>query len=261
LGLGATRLRGAREQSGGSKHRGFQQPLAFVSRARSNTPLQQTKPPSILSALRYLACGFAAERQVVSQQSKRPLSSYRIGVSATYEYDPAEHYQALRAVTKLTPLRWIGLLCFLVLPAIVVALTVVAARSTGHLVGQALITIVPWVLLLFVWGALIPLSQRRRAKRLPKLDASLQGLQERRVDGEGYHSRGNGVALDIPWHAMKKAVETDKVFLFFYNWQCAYYFPKRTLNATQIGQVREFTRSGLGERARLLMGEPSRAAG
>ena len=31
----------------------------------ANTPLQQTKPRSILSALRYLACGFAAERQVV----------------------------------------------------------------------------------------------------------------------------------------------------------------------------------------------------
>jgi hypothetical protein len=34
----------------------------------ANTPLQQTKPRTILCALRYHACGFAAERQVVSQQ-------------------------------------------------------------------------------------------------------------------------------------------------------------------------------------------------
>jgi hypothetical protein len=34
---------------------------------RPNRPLQQTKPRSILSALNHHACGFAAERQVVSQ--------------------------------------------------------------------------------------------------------------------------------------------------------------------------------------------------
>jgi hypothetical protein len=32
-----------------------------------NKPLQQTKPRYIPSALRYHACGFAAERQVVSR--------------------------------------------------------------------------------------------------------------------------------------------------------------------------------------------------
>jgi hypothetical protein len=120
-----------------------------------------------------------------------------MSVSATYEYDAAEHYRALRAITCLTPLRWISLLCFFILPVGVVALAAFAARATGHAVGTALIGIAPYVLLFF-WGALIPWSQRLRARRLPKLDPSAQGVQERRVDVEGYHSRGNGVALDIP---------------------------------------------------------------
>jgi hypothetical protein len=174
-----------------------------------------------------------------------------MGVSATYEYDPSEHYQAMRAVTNLTPFRWVGLVCFVLLPAGTVVLAAFAARATGRDVGTALLGVPPYVLLFFFWGALIPMSQRRRAKRLPKLDPSVNGPQERRVDGEGYHSRGNGVALDIPWHAMRKVVETEQHFLFFYNWQCAYYLPKRPLDAGQIRGVRDFARSALGERARL----------
>jgi hypothetical protein len=172
-----------------------------------------------------------------------------MAVSATYEYDAAEHYQALRAITRLTPLRWVGLLCFVVLPVGFTALTAFAARATDHDVGEALISIVPYVLLFFFWGALIPWSQRRRAKRLPKLDPSAQGVQERRVDDVGYHSRGNGVTLDIPWHAVKKVVETEQVFLFFYNWQCAYYLPKRPLDVADVGRVRELACAALGERA------------
>jgi len=175
-----------------------------------------------------------------------------MGVSATYEYDPSEHYRAMRAVTSLTPFRWVGRVCFVLLPAGMLALAALSAHATGHGVATAVLGVLPYVLLCFFWGALIPMSQRRRAKRLPKLDASVRGLQERQVDGEGYHSRGNGVALDIPWHAMTKAVETDQLFLFFYNWQCAYYLPKRSLGPAQVRDVRAFARAGLGARARVL---------
>lgn len=173
-------------------------------------------------------------------------------VTASYEYDSTEHYRALRAITNLTPLRWVSLVCFVVLPVGAIGLSVFAARSTGHDVLDGLLTVLPYVLLFLFWGALIPMSQRRRAKKLPKLDPSVLGVQERRVDAEGYHSRGNGVALDIPWHAMKKAVETPDVFLFFYNWQCAYYLPKRPLDSAQVAQIRDLARTALGERARLL---------
>ena len=174
-----------------------------------------------------------------------------MAVSATFNFDPAEHYRALRAVTRLTPLRWIGLVCFLILPTVTIGLTALVARAAGRDIGAALSSTVPYVLLFFFWGTLIPFTQRRRSKRLAKLDPSVQGVQERTIDAEGYHSRGNGVALAIPWHALTRAVETPTDFLFFYNWQCAYYLPKRALNATQIVQVREFATAALGQRAEL----------
>ena len=55
------------------------------------------------------------------------------------------------------------------------------------------------------------------------------------MDAAGYHSRGNGVALDIPWHAVARAIETDEFFLLFYNKQFAYYLPKRAFAARSCG--------------------------
>jgi hypothetical protein len=79
----------------------------------------------------------------------------------------------------------------------------------------------------------------------------VRGPQERTVDAVGYHSRGNGVAVDVPWHALKKAVETEHFFIFFYNWQCGYYVPKRALSAADVARVREHARAGLGAQAHL----------
>ena len=81
-----------------------------------------------------------------------------MAVSATFNFDPAEHYRALRAVTRLTPLRWIGLVCFLILPTVTIGLTVLVARAAGGDIGAALSSTVPYVLLFFFWGTLIPFT-------------------------------------------------------------------------------------------------------
>ena len=60
--------------------------------------------------------------------------------------------------------------------------------------------------------------------------------------------------LDIPWRVFVRVVETGQFFLFFYNSQCAYYVPKRVLDAQQIGMVREVAREALGDRVRLMPG-------
>lgn len=110
----------------------------------------------------------------------------------------------------------------------------------------------PWVIIGAFWLEFIPWLQRRAARKLPARDASVRGPQERAVDATGYHSRGNGVHLDVPWHAMVRGVETDQFFLFFYNKQCAYYLPKRALSETQCADVRALLRANLGERTVLL---------
>lgn len=172
-------------------------------------------------------------------------------VTATFEYDSKEHYRALRDITNLTPYRWVTVISGVVLPLVAVAVIVWIIRARD---GDPLATFMDWlpyILLFFVWAAILPLSQWRMAKRLPTIDASARGPQERGVDSIGYHQRGNGVALEVPWHAFKKAVETDRFFIFFYTRQCGYYLPKRTLSASDISAVRQIARTALGERARV----------
>jgi YcxB-like protein len=174
-----------------------------------------------------------------------------MSVSATYEYEPAEHYRALRTITNLTPFRWMIPVC-VGLPVVLFGLLLWAAWARGDSLASTAWEVSPYVALILFWALIIPISQRRRAKRLPTLDASVQGPQERRVDADGYHSRGNGVGVDVPWHALKKVVETDQFFMFFYNWQCGYYLPKRTLGPSEVAEVRQLVQVGMGDRARLL---------
>jgi hypothetical protein len=172
-----------------------------------------------------------------------------MSVAATFDFDATEHYRATRAVTRYSSVRYftwgfaalaLGMLAWNILP-------VLGEADTLTLFFSAL----PWLLLGAFWLTFIPMLQRRGARKLPERDASARGPQERIVDDAGFHSRGNGVALDVPWHAMARAVETDEFFLFFYNKQCAYYFPKRVLSPADVSAVRGLARAALGDRASL----------
>jgi len=164
-----------------------------------------------------------------------------MSVTARYGFDPAEHYQAARAVTRLTWFRWLpwiaGGIVF-----IYVLVDVVLPGWGDRDALSLFIEASPYLLVGAFWIALLPWSQRRAARKLVKRDPSVRGPQERSVDALGFHSRGNGVNLDVPWHAMARAVETDRFFLFFYNKQCAYYIPKRALSDTQCDEVRTLMR-------------------
>jgi hypothetical protein len=170
-------------------------------------------------------------------------------VIATFDFDPAEHYRVLRAVTQQTPWRFLPW-GFVALALVMVACSVLPAWGEAEPLTLFL-SALPWLVFVALWLAFIPFLQRRGARKLPETDPSARGVQERRIDTAGFHSLGNGVALDVPWHAMRRAVETDEFFLFFYNKQCAYYFPKRALSAADAAEVRALARSNLAERATL----------
>jgi hypothetical protein len=168
-------------------------------------------------------------------------------VTTVFDFDPTEHYAALRAVTKQTPFRWLPLGAVLVFGSLfgISALSSWGSADPWTLIRGAL----PWALLLFFWLFLFKWLRRWQSKAVAKRDPSVRGPQERTVDEQGFHSRGNGVSVDVPWHALQRAVETEDFFLFFYTWQCAYYLPKRTLSSTQVEEVRRHTHVGLGERS------------
>ena len=175
-----------------------------------------------------------------------------MGITAAYSYDPGEHYRATRAVTRFTSMRWVVRGAVL-LGVGMAAWVVYRGRNDGDPVAS-LVAAAPYVLLALFWAGFPPYFQRRAARKLPERDPSIRGEQERRVDAAGYHAAGNGVHLDIPWHAMARGVEEPEFFLFFYNMQCAYYLPKRVLSAADCAEVRRFMRAGLGAQAQLIGG-------
>lgn len=165
-----------------------------------------------------------------------------MSVTTTYEFDPREHYKAARAVTRLTWFRWVPWIA-VGITLLLVLVEVILPHWGEFDAWEIFLTSLPWLLLGVFWIALLPWSQRRAARKLVKRDPSVRGPQERSVDATGFHSLGNGVRLDVPWHAMARAVETDQFFLFFYNKQCAYYVPKRALSDSQCAEVRTLMRA------------------
>ena len=173
-------------------------------------------------------------------------------VSTVYEFDSTEHYRATREVAAQSSLRWFSW-AFVAFAAFMVLRTWRAAPP-GTSVTDVLVQALPWVVIGVVWLVLIPLLQRRAARRLQATDASVQGPQERWVDEAGYHANGNGVRIDVPWHALERVVESPRFFLFYYTKHYAYYIPKRALDSGEIVELRDLIRVGAGGRGRVLTG-------
>jgi len=173
-----------------------------------------------------------------------------MSVRTQFDFDPSEHYQVTRAVTRATGLRW---MVWIVCGVFAVAAAWVVIASWGERSPEAIVvSLLPYVLICVFWIFIFSQMQRNAGKNLMKTDPSVLGPQERTIDAVGYHSRGNGVGLDVPWHAMLRASETDAFFLFFYTKLCVYYLPKRVLSPEQIREVRGLTRAALGDRAQLV---------
>ena len=77
-------------------------------------------------------------------------------------------------------------------------------------------------------------------------DFARLGEEVRAIDAAGFHSTGNGVAVDLPWHAMARCAETEEFFLFFYTKQLAYYVGKVHLSSDECSAVRALIDSHAG---------------
>src|SRR5262245_880838 len=139
-------------------------------------------------------------------------------ITATYDFDWREHYRASREVTRRQPARWL-VWGFIVVLAVALGVLSYRAIAEGASTFSTFLSVLPWILVGAFWLGITPFVQWRAASKLPSRDPSVQGPQERTIDVSGYHSRGNGVALDLPWHAMARGIETPDFFLFFYNKQ------------------------------------------
>jgi hypothetical protein len=183
--------------------------------------------------------------------SERPAPSIMtMTISAQFEFEADEQYAALRAVTAATVWRWAIPLFAVGFPALVIAMTILPHLESMTPASMFLNSL-PWILLGAFYLALMPVSQKRRAKRLLQTEPSVRGVQERGIDGTGLHVRGHGLSMDYAWSDLLKAVETPAFFLFFYNKNCAHFIPKRALPADGVESVRSLVERHMGARAML----------
>lgn len=167
---------------------------------------------------------------------------------ATFEYDPREQYRASRAVARFTSTRYVA---WVFAAGALLLLYWNVLRFWGEYPALTLFwSGLPWLLLAGFWLGLMPWTQWRAAQKLPRVDPSVIGPQVREVNDSGFRSEGNGVVLELPWHAMHQAVETEEFLLFFYSKQLAYYLPKRVVAPPALAELRLLMQAKLGSRAR-----------
>lgn len=158
----------------------------------------------------------------------------------TFEHRPKDRELALQEITRRGTRRW------LLLAIVVVFSGIGVWMGWSHLPGDpvaALVTALPWFLIGAFWAFMARELQHRSANVLPQLESG--GLQQCRVDSEGFHLERDGAALTLPWQNMYRAVETPDLFLFFQSKTRVYYIPKRVMSSGDVEQVRATMKNAL----------------
>lgn len=174
--------------------------------------------------------------------------------TARFEFDEAEHRQALREAWKLRPLTWFTTAIGMAWSG--VGLWFGVLRSWGdESMGDALLNALPWLFLGAFFLGLMPLLHRAQARTALETDPSLNGTQLRTVDDVGLHVTGAGYAPSLPWSELVRAVETAHFFLFFQDTRLMHYIPKRVLTDIQRDELRNLIQAHAPE-----IGRPALAA-
>lgn len=156
-------------------------------------------------------------------------------VTAHFDFDQAEYLRAQNELVGHT--RWAVPLGGITLA--LVALWLGVLRHWGEApLGDALLNVLPWVLLGAFFAGLIPLLNRARARKALVDDPTLNGPQVRTVDESGLHVVGAGFAPSRTWSELARAKETSNFFFFFEDDRVSHYLPKRVLSDIERDELR-----------------------
>lgn len=164
-------------------------------------------------------------------------SDGRVRIAGRFEFDSMEYYRALRAMLRRNPVRWVIPIMGIFVPGYFIWTYVISIWDRVSL-SAAVANGLPWVLLGAFYLSLVPLMNRRSARRALKNNPSLRGPQTRVVDERGLEIQGANFLQRLSWTDIVRTDETEEFFLFFYNQRMAFYVPKRCLSETDIEIVR-----------------------
>lgn len=156
-------------------------------------------------------------------------------ITAHFDFDKAEYRRARNEL--LGPARWAAPLGGITLAVVALWLGVFRFRGDATL-GDALLNVLPWVLLGAFFASLLSLLSRARARKALVDDPTLNGPQVRTVDESGLHVAGAGYAPTRTWSELARAKETSNFFFFFEDDRVSHYLPKRVLSDVERDELR-----------------------
>jgi hypothetical protein len=165
-----------------------------------------------------------------------------MSLNATFSFDPWERYRVMRALARGSRSTRIfhGLALFLLL------LLLFTWLYNHSLSASSLWYFGIFVMLIFVGLPLMQLRMAFKSRTVHGPPHTFHGLE---LNDTGIRSYCDHTSSEFHWAAIHKARETAEFFLVYYARECAFYLPKRALDAEQIPKVRELLESHLGERA------------
>ena len=156
-------------------------------------------------------------------------------ITAHFDFDQAEYRRAQNEL--LGPMRWTVPLGGITLALVALWFGVVRRWGEASL-GEALLDVLPWILLGAFFAGLAPLINRARARKALDDDPTLNGPQVRTVDDSGLHVVGAGYAPSRRWSELARAKETANFFFFFEDDRISHYLPKRVLTDLERDELR-----------------------
>jgi hypothetical protein len=158
--------------------------------------------------------------------------------AVTFTWYAAVHVRAERAkfLNALVPKALkVGFWLALCLIGVVSLMAIVAAHDSI----TNLVALLPWLVLLVFWFALLRwlnpwLSARSWAKRHPEGHRDVTY----RFAADGMEAESHAGSSVTRWYVIKRVIETDEFLLLYLTWQCAIYLPKRALSPEQYAAIR-----------------------
>ena len=173
----------------------------------------------------------------------------------SFPFNRREWTQASRAILLVTVRRlwWLYSLITLVFLAVAVLPIVQVVLRQGPF-AQAVLSGLPWVILLAFWAWLIYFGAPAwAARQIERRYPAFAGQQVRTLSHDGLRWISPGSTQEYQWSAVYRVVETDEFVLIFVTTQAAQFIPKRLITPEQLLQLRALLAEALpAERLHLM---------
>ncbi len=165
----------------------------------------------------------------------------------TFPFDERQYAHAISAQMRLQFRSW-QMIVILAVPVFYLVYSVLGTLAGARDPLDALITLLPWLVLIGFWGALLACLPKWTARRLQRRYAAFAGLQERSFTPSVVRSTSAGTRIEYAWTAVQRVLETDEFIYVYVTAAAAVFVPLAAIPIAELPAFRAFLRARLIDR-------------